>query len=117
MTNEAQTIWELDDALWAKALSFDMVSQWVGNQVVCLYPGAQAETCAMALRVVRLQERSDYDGMRQFSVQLMGDAAHQLVQKTYRIRTAADGDFPVFITPVARTATGVEYEACFSHER
>ena len=112
-----QNTHELDDALWGRTLTHDLASQLVGETVQFLYPDAQGQTLAANVMVKALAEQADAGNLRQFNLSLFGPAAPMLIQRTYRMQHAGLGDFAVFISPVARTADGFEYQACFSHER
>ena len=76
-----------------------------------------SRTLAANVTVKALAEQADAGNLRQFNLSLFGPAAPMLIQRTYRMQHAGLGDFAVFISPVARTADGFEYQACFSHER
>ncbi len=67
------------------------------------------------LTVVEVTARASSDAMLQFSILLRGPADPVLAQRTYRFRHARLGDYAFFVTAVARSAAGTDYEACFSH--
>ena len=77
------------------------------------FPDARPE--GVALRVSRVELRSEQPSMVQFSIVFIGPADPIHPQGTYRIRHARLGEFDFLLTPVARTELGTEYEACFSH--
>ncbi len=107
----------LDDALWSRVLTRDIVNALQGQVLQCYWGDAQGQTQSVPLRLGMPRERSDYADFQQFSVFFQGPAQPQLPQQTYRMRHAALGDFAVFIALVARNKDGFEYEACVSHDR
>ena len=108
---------ELDDALWARQITFDIARQWVGQPLQFFFADAHGRTHSVSLTASALQEGSNTATMRQFALDLRGPADVLLPQQTYRVRHAEMGDFAIFITTIARHADGIQYEACFSHER
>ena len=108
---------ELDETLWARTLTFELATQLRQQPLQFFYADAQGGTQAVEVLVQALTEGPDTQQLRQFTLSLRGPAAPALVQRSYRARHSVLGDFAIFITPTARRADGMEYEACFSHAR
>ena len=108
---------ELNDALWARQITFDIASQFVQQPLQFFHADQHGKTHSTQLMVEQLKEGIDAGPLRQFSIALLGPASPLLPQNTYRARHAELGDFAIFITAIARQADGIQYEACFSHER
>ncbi|MDR2333937.1 MAG: hypothetical protein LBE61_10670 [Burkholderiaceae bacterium] len=105
----------IDDALWSRTLTHQLAAEMAGSTLVFFYADAQGHTQSVELQLLTSTPATETRGMCQFSVRLLGPSALLLAQQTYRARHAAQGDFALFIGPVARTAQGIEYEACISH--
>ncbi|MBF5004223.1 DUF6916 family protein [Diaphorobacter caeni] len=114
MTDAADTHL-LDDAVWARSLTHDIANQLQGQSMQCFYGDAQGHSHVAPLLLRAVKERPSLEQFQQLSLYFQGPASPQLPQQTYRMRHAELGDFAVFITPIARNAEGVEYEACVSH--
>jgi hypothetical protein len=70
---------------------------------------------AVPLEVVAVDRRGT-GALVQFSVLLQGPVEPVYPQRSYRLGHPRLGEREVFISPVARTAAGTRYEACFSHD-
>ena len=107
----------LDEALWARVLTFDLATQLLHQPLQFFYADAYGATLTVEVLAHALTEGPDTHQMRQFTLSLRGPGAPALVQRSYRARHSVLGDFAIFITPTARLSDGMEYEACFSHAR
>ncbi len=59
--------------------------------------------------------RSQSRDLVQFAITFRGPAQPAYPQGTYAFEHPTLGRRDIFITPVARDAAGIDYEACFSH--
>jgi hypothetical protein len=75
----------------------------------------ESHDATVPLEVLSVERRGDVPNMVQFSIVFRGPADPVYPQAMYRFRHEVLGDYAFFITPVARTAGGTDYEACFSH--
>ena len=106
---------ELDDALYARALTWSD-AQALAQQTVSFFTAEGERTIGIDMQVLSATQTStDTPGMLQFSLVFRGPRKPQLPQRTYRVRHAQLGDYAIFITPIAQSAGHVDYEACFSH--
>mgnify|MGYP001579705065 CR=1 FL=1 len=110
-----QATHELDDATWSRPFSIALAHELLQQSLQILHPDPDGSTATTSVVLSAMKEGVAQAGVQQFSISLLGPAEPLLPQRSYRVRSAAHGDFAIFITPIARHADGVEYEACFSH--
>lgn len=67
---------------------------------------------AISLRLAEITVRAAPKGYEQFAALFEGPAEPLLPQATYAVTHPAFGELPLFIVPVARSATSASYEAC-----
>lgn len=75
------------------------------------FPEGAPVTAVVTGATMRSQSRD----LVQFAVTFRGPAQPAYRQGTYAFEHPTLGRRDIFITPVARDASGIDYEACFSH--
>ena len=103
----------LTEELLSRSLRWDD-ARGLAGEIVDVVP-EEGSPVTLTMKVARVELRADDAPMVQFSIVLRGPADPLLPQRTYRLRHSRLGDYALLITPLARDATGVEYEACVSH--
>ena len=103
----------MDDALLSRALSWDDARTLL-DESVDFFPDEESPD-AVTLKVVSVTRNTRSRERRQFAIVFRGPPAPVHAQRTYRFRHARLGDYAIFITPIAQTPEGTDYEACFSH--
>lgn len=88
-------------------------AQSLAGGAIAFLPDPAGE--AIEWQVVEALERSSTPKMRQFTVTFRGPPSPVHAQGTYLFRHPLLGEYAFFITSVRASATGVDYEACFSH--
>jgi hypothetical protein len=77
---------------------------------------AGSEHAPFAMRLVEVTARPAPRGSEQFAVLFIGPASPVMQQGTYRFAHATLGEVDLFMVPVGRSKTGVEYEVCISRD-
>lgn len=103
----------IDDALFARSLSWSDAEALLHEAIAFFPDEAGAENIEFEIAEVRRRESSE--SLLQFAILFRGPPDPVFAQGTYRFRHARLGDYAIFITPVAKTPAGTQYEACFSH--
>lgn len=104
----------LDPDLFSRQLTWSDAQRFEKRDIHVRLP-ERANAQMLCLRVLRVTESPSAPGTHQFAIVFHGPADTLLGQGTYHLVHPELGDFAVFMTPVRRTSSGVEYEACFTH--
>lgn len=104
----------LDPDLFSRQLTWSDARRFEKRDVYVRIPEATSANM-LCLRVSRVTESPAVPGIHQFAIVFHGPADTLLGQGTYHLVHPELGDFAVFMTPVGRTSSDVEYEACFTH--
>ena len=102
-----------EDELLSRRLGLEGFRAIAGEVLEVLDPRTLAVVATLRVHAVR--EGASTPAMLQYAVTLRGPAEPALAQGTYRMRHPTLGDYAIFVTPVARTEAGFDYEACFAH--
>jgi hypothetical protein len=68
----------------------------------------------LQLKLIEVKSRPAPPGFEQFSLLFQGAAEPLLSQGTYIFAHADLGELPLFIVPVGKSSTGIQYEVCIS---
>jgi hypothetical protein len=67
-----------------------------------------------SLQLVEIKSRPAPPGYEQFSALFIGPAEPILAQGTYGFHHGTLGEFALFMVPVGRAGSGIQYEVCIS---
>jgi hypothetical protein len=71
---------------------------------------------SFAMRLVEVKARPAPHGFEQFSALFIGPPSPIMRQGIYRFGHAVLGELDLFMVPVGKSTTGVEYEVCISQD-
>lgn len=103
----------IDETLLARALAWDDAQSLAGESLEFFPDGDGGH--AVVLKVVEVNARGVSGEQRQFAILFRGPSSPVHPQRIYRFRHARLGDYAFFITPIAQSPEGTDYEACFCH--
>ncbi len=103
----------IDEALLARALAWED-AQSLRDESLEFFPDDGGER-GVVLKVVEVSSQGRSGEVRQFAILFRGPSSPVHPQRIYRFRHARLGDYAFFITPIAQSPEGTDYEACFCH--
>lgn len=95
-------------------ISAELFQPHVGTSFSVVLEPNQTPNPQFTLRLYEISTPAIRPGQKAFSLLFEGDASFTLQQGTYFLQHDTLAEQPMFLVPIARTAEGFRYQACFN---